>query len=178
MSSVCRVLPFVKSGRPKRVTAIHSLLVTSRQLSNRATRATRTARGGRGAITIRDYDPYSYRWQKRFFSSPSSNNSSNDSNNSNNDGNNGNDSNDKEEDISPIFPWRENATTPLKRLAMKDDLSGIGSDNRASSFFKKVMSAIELKEFGLLSFFITKTWEKHLSSNAAWAFQVAVCSLV
>ena len=77
-----------------------------------------------------------------------------------------------------VFPWRENSSSkPPSRIGTLNDLSGFNNTPN-SRFSLKVACAVELKEFTLWSFFISKQWETELASNASWAFQTAVSGLV
>lgn len=76
-----------------------------------------------------------------------------------------------------LFPWRENAITPLPRIASNDDLSGFQKSSNYK-FVLKLGSCVELGEFSLWSFFISKQWEKELALHTEWAFQAAVAGLI
>ncbi len=86
----------------------------------------------------------------------------------------------RKEEESVIFPWRENATVPLARIGARDDLSGYIHRKPYYWYtcYQRMICAVELKEFALFSFFISKQWENDLATNASGAFQTAVSGLV
>jgi len=74
------------------------------------------------------------------------------------------------------FPWRSNATEPLPRLSANDDLSGLKNTAR-SRFAKKVTAGLEMKT-PMWQLFVTKSWERELAQNCAFAFKNAVAGLL
>lgn len=74
------------------------------------------------------------------------------------------------------FPWRSNAIEPLPRLSANDDLSGLKNTAR-SRFAKKVTAGLEMKT-PMWQLFVTKSWERELAQNCAFAFKNAVAGLL
>jgi len=78
-------------------------------------------------------------------------------------------------DKGDIFPW-VSSTTPLPRLGLNDDLSGLSNTFR-SRFAKRMSVALEMG-VPVWNILITKAWEKELAKNCEWAFKMAVCGLL
>ncbi len=166
---VHRTLPYLRSAsaHSKRVAEFHSFAIT---------KSIKRGGGTGEAKIISERGRYLSRQSQQLFSSKNDNDDKGGSNISfsSSDG----DNDDGGKNTGPLFPWRENATTPLERIAMNDDLSGFRAGQPGSKLLKKLASSMELKEFGLWSFFVTKSWEGHLANQATLGFLVAVCGLV
>ena len=68
--------------------------------------------------------------------------------------------------VTPPFPWRASAKTPLPRIGETDDLSGLHNSARAR-FVRKALTALEM-DVSWWQILVTKGWERELAENCGW----------